>query len=74
MEGLGYGCRDQGLLFSINAHMWTTSIPILTFGSGFRGRPGYEAIVTRSFDDCDDALRYIVRAYGTAAATAGEDS
>jgi len=33
MEGLGYGCRDQGLLFSINAHMWTNSIPIQRFGS-----------------------------------------
>ncbi len=27
MEGLGYGTRDQGLLFSINAHLWTNSIP-----------------------------------------------
>jgi alkylation response protein AidB-like acyl-CoA dehydrogenase len=33
MEGFGYGCRDQGLLFSINAHMWTNSIPILLYGS-----------------------------------------
>ncbi|MBI4516686.1 MAG: acyl-CoA dehydrogenase family protein [Deltaproteobacteria bacterium] len=32
MEGLGYGCRDQGLLFSINAHLWTNSIPILLHG------------------------------------------
>lgn len=33
MEGLGYGSRDQGLLFSINAHLWTNSIPILKFGT-----------------------------------------
>ena len=33
MEGLGYGTRDQGLLFSVNAHLWTNSIPILRFGS-----------------------------------------
>lgn len=33
MEGLGYGCRDQGLLFSINAHLWTSSIPILLHGT-----------------------------------------
>jgi alkylation response protein AidB-like acyl-CoA dehydrogenase len=33
MEGLGRGARDQGLLFSLNAHLWTTSIPILEFGS-----------------------------------------
>jgi len=33
MEGLGYGTRDQGLLFSLNAHLWTNSIPILVYGS-----------------------------------------
>jgi alkylation response protein AidB-like acyl-CoA dehydrogenase len=33
MEGLGYGARDQGLLFSINAHLWTNSIPILIYGT-----------------------------------------
>lgn len=33
MEGLGYACRDQGLLFSINAHLWTNSIPILLYGT-----------------------------------------
>ncbi len=33
LEGLGYGCRDNGLVFSINAHIWTCAVPILTFGS-----------------------------------------
>jgi len=33
MEGLGYGARDQGLLFSINAHLWTNTLPILTYGT-----------------------------------------
>jgi alkylation response protein AidB-like acyl-CoA dehydrogenase len=33
MEGLGYGTRDQGLLFSLNAHLWTNSIPILEYGT-----------------------------------------
>jgi alkylation response protein AidB-like acyl-CoA dehydrogenase len=33
MEGLGYGTRDHGLLFSINAHLWTTAIPILLYGT-----------------------------------------
>ncbi len=23
MEGLGYGCKDNGLLFSLNAQMWS---------------------------------------------------
>lgn len=33
MEGLGYGCRDSGLLFSLNASLWTNSIPILLYGT-----------------------------------------
>jgi hypothetical protein len=41
-------------------------LPIIVFGQAFRGRPGYEAIVTRSFDDMAGALRYIIEHYGTA--------
>lgn len=33
MEGLGYGCRDNGLVFSINTQLWSSEIPILHFGS-----------------------------------------
>ncbi|HMB70714.1 MAG TPA: acyl-CoA dehydrogenase family protein [bacterium] len=33
MEGLGYGSKDAGLIFSINAHMWTVVIPLLIYGS-----------------------------------------
>jgi alkylation response protein AidB-like acyl-CoA dehydrogenase len=33
LEALGYGYRDNGLIFSINAHMWTSEIPIWTFGT-----------------------------------------
>jgi alkylation response protein AidB-like acyl-CoA dehydrogenase len=33
LESLGYGCRDNGLIFSINAHMWTTAIPLRDFGN-----------------------------------------
>jgi alkylation response protein AidB-like acyl-CoA dehydrogenase len=33
MEGLGQGARDQGLLFSLNAHLWTNSIPLLVYGT-----------------------------------------
>ncbi len=33
MEGLGYGCRDNGLNFGINAHVWTTQLPIVLFGT-----------------------------------------
>lgn len=33
MEGLGYGCRDNGLVFSLNAHTWSVVMPIQTFGT-----------------------------------------
>jgi len=33
MEGLGYGCRDNGLIFAINAQMWSVQLPILTYGT-----------------------------------------
>lgn len=36
MEGLGYGCSDSGLLFSINAHMWSAEVPLLRFGSDWQ--------------------------------------
>ncbi len=33
MEALGYGCSDNGLIFSLNAQMWACEIPILRFGT-----------------------------------------
>jgi hypothetical protein len=33
MEGLGYGCKDNGLIFGMNAQMWSVQHPILVFGS-----------------------------------------
>ncbi|AOM39857.1 acyl-CoA dehydrogenase family protein [Xenorhabdus hominickii] len=33
MEGLGYGCEDQGLLFSLNAHLWTVAMPLAIHGT-----------------------------------------
>lgn len=33
MEGLGYGCEDNGLIFAINSQMWSCEIPILEFGT-----------------------------------------
>jgi alkylation response protein AidB-like acyl-CoA dehydrogenase len=33
LEAMGYGYRDNGLVFSINAHMWTSEIPIWTYGT-----------------------------------------
>ena len=33
MEGLGYGCRDNGLAFGLNAQLWTVQLPIARFGT-----------------------------------------
>ena len=33
MEALGYACRDNGLLFALNAQMWAVQTPIHRFGS-----------------------------------------
>lgn len=33
MEALGYACPDQGLLFSLHAHMWAIQTPLLRFGT-----------------------------------------
>jgi len=33
MEGLGYACPDNGLIFGINASLWTVAIPILLHGT-----------------------------------------
>ncbi|MFQ5708609.1 MAG: acyl-CoA dehydrogenase family protein [bacterium] len=33
MEGLGYACKDSGLIFGINAQMWSVQMPVFKFGS-----------------------------------------
>jgi alkylation response protein AidB-like acyl-CoA dehydrogenase len=38
MEGLGYGCPDTGLIFAINASLWTVALPILASGSDAQKR------------------------------------
>ncbi len=32
LEALGYACKDNGLLFSLNAQMWSFELPLLKFG------------------------------------------
>ncbi len=32
LEALGYACKDNGLLFSLNAQMWSCELPLLKFG------------------------------------------
>ena len=33
LEGLGYGCRDNGLTLGLNGQMWSVQEPILSFGN-----------------------------------------
>jgi len=33
MEGLGKGCKDAGLIFGINAQMWSIQMPLLNYGT-----------------------------------------
>jgi len=33
MEALGRGCHDNGLLFSLNAQLWSVELPLVIFGS-----------------------------------------
>jgi len=33
MEALGYACPDNGLIFSLNAQMWSLELPLLEFGT-----------------------------------------
>ncbi|MCZ7551914.1 MAG: acyl-CoA dehydrogenase [Anaerolineae bacterium UTCFX2] len=38
MEGLGYGCKDNGLIFAMNAQMWSVQMPIYSFGAADQKR------------------------------------
>jgi hypothetical protein len=33
MEGLGYGTHDNGLIFSLNAQLWSVELPLVKFGT-----------------------------------------
>ena len=33
LQGLGYGCEDNGLIFSLNAQLWACETPLVRFGS-----------------------------------------
>lgn len=64
LEGFGYGCPDNGLIFSINAHMWACELPIVHFGTEeqkLRWLPGM----------CDGSL---IAAHGMTEPESGSDA
>jgi alkylation response protein AidB-like acyl-CoA dehydrogenase len=63
MEGLGYGGLDNGLLFAINAHIWTTSMPLLKYGTADQKKKYLPGL-------CDGSL---IGANGASEPNAGSD-
>jgi len=64
LETLGYACRDNGLLFSINAQMWACETPIVRFGSDEQRRRYLPSL-------CDGSL---IAAHGMSEPDTGSDA
>lgn len=71
MEALGYGCHDNGLLFSLNAQMWSVERPLVTFGTPAQQRAYLPGLVSGDLigghamtepESGSDALRMRARA------------
>jgi alkylation response protein AidB-like acyl-CoA dehydrogenase len=52
LEALGYGCTDAGLVFSLNAHMWTSVIPLMTYGTDEQKRRWLPGLCDGSLIGC----------------------
>jgi alkylation response protein AidB-like acyl-CoA dehydrogenase len=52
MEGLGYGCRDNGLPFALSAQMWTVQLPIAQFGSEIQKQKYLPTLASGKFIAC----------------------
>jgi alkylation response protein AidB-like acyl-CoA dehydrogenase len=46
MEALGYGCHDNGLIFSLNAQMWSLQLPLVKFGTSAQQRAYLPGLVS----------------------------
>jgi len=46
MEGLGYGCHDNGLIFSLNAQLWSLELPLVKFGTPAQQRAYLPGLVS----------------------------
>jgi alkylation response protein AidB-like acyl-CoA dehydrogenase len=64
LEGLGYGCHDNGLIFSLNAQMWACELPIMHFGSEQQKRRWLPGL-------CDGSL---IAAHGMSEPESGSDA
>lgn len=64
LEALGYGCPDNGLLFSLNAQLWACTTPIVHFGSEDQKRRYLPGL-------CDGSL---VAAHGMSEPGSGSDA
>ncbi len=63
MEGIGYGCADNGLIFAINAALWTVSLPLEKYGTPAQKQRYLPGL-------CDGS---IIGANGASEADAGSD-
>jgi alkylation response protein AidB-like acyl-CoA dehydrogenase len=64
LEALGYGCTDNGLIFSLNAQLWACATPIARFGSDEQKRRYLPGL-------CDGTL---IGAHGITEPEAGSDA
>jgi alkylation response protein AidB-like acyl-CoA dehydrogenase len=64
MEALGYACRDNGLIFGINAQMWSVQMPIFRHGSDDQRRKYLPGL-------CDGTL---IGAHGMTEPDSGSDA
>ena len=64
MEALGYGCQDNGLLFSLNAQMWSVEVPLVTFGTPAQQRAYLSGMVSGD----------LIGAHGMTEAGSGSDA
>jgi alkylation response protein AidB-like acyl-CoA dehydrogenase len=46
MEALGWGCRDNGLVFSLNAQMWAVEMPLVHYGDDGQKRAWLPKLVS----------------------------
>jgi alkylation response protein AidB-like acyl-CoA dehydrogenase len=64
LEALGYGCTDNGLIFSINAQLWACATPIARYGSDEQKRRYLPGL-------CDGSL---IAAHGMSEPGSGSDA